>query len=160
MSNVTVIGIDPGKKGGLAVIGGDQICTFQMPMLVAGGDVDVGKLSWIIKSYRPAVVYCEAAQHVRIGAGLMAKPTAVLFQIQGMIEGICATASMPLVIVAPRTWQAAIIGPAGRKSAEIKEAAMQSARRLFPAYTADMKSGDGRLDALLVAEYGRRQQNG
>lgn len=75
-------------------------------------------------------------------------------------EGICAAWQMPLTIVPPREWQKVML--AGVAKGDTKAASIVRANQLFPGV--DLRPGqcrkdqDGLSDALLIAEYGRRQQ--
>ena len=71
----------------------------------------------------------------------------------GLWEGMTAALGLPLELVVPQSWQRKILGGfAGKDGARLKAA------QLFPdaADRLARKKDDGRADALLLAEYGRR----
>ncbi len=84
----------------------------------------------------------------------------------GIWEGICAGLKLKRERVSPLSWKPKIVGhveapadlnPARRKGL-VKEAARLKALQLFPgfAHALTRKSDDGRAEAALIAEYGRR----
>jgi uncharacterized protein (DUF433 family) len=46
----TYIGIDPGLQGGIAIITGDKINIFKMP-LIAKGEIDIENIFHILSAY-------------------------------------------------------------------------------------------------------------
>lgn len=69
----------------------------------------------------------------------------------------CAAFGIPYQVVAPATWKAALL----RDQAKTKEASVAFAARLYPGVAANLygpRGGifDGRAEALLLAEWGKR----
>lgn len=75
----------------------------------------------------------------------------------GQWRGIVAVLGIPYEIVRPRVWQGAVLCglPPGDKGAH-----RTMAQRLFPAADLGSRKDQGRADALLIAEYARRQMVG
>lgn len=80
----------------------------------------------------------------------------------GYIVGLCRAFSMPYHVVPPRTWQAEML-KGTPTNLDTKARSIIAAQRWFP--TASLlrtdkckKPHDGMADAMLIAEYGRRQQ--
>lgn len=72
----------------------------------------------------------------------------------GLWEGLLAGLGIPYTRVAPQTWQKTMLRDEGKG----KDASRLQAQRLFPA-RAELfarKKDDGRADAVMLAEYGRR----
>jgi crossover junction endodeoxyribonuclease RuvC len=72
----------------------------------------------------------------------------------GLWEGLLSGLGIPYERVAPQRWQKLMLADEGKG----KDAARLQAQRLFPQYAHlfARKKDDGRADALLIAEYGRR----
>jgi hypothetical protein len=74
----------------------------------------------------------------------------------GVWIGILASLEIPYQLVAPATWKAALM----KDSPKEKDASRIVADRLFPGQRDNwwpLKKHHGRADALLIAEWGRRQ---
>jgi len=72
----------------------------------------------------------------------------------GLWEGILNALLIPYTMVRPVTWKKAMLGDMGKAKSMARLRAMQ----LFPSATGQLsrKKDDGRAEALLLAEYGRR----
>jgi crossover junction endodeoxyribonuclease RuvC len=72
----------------------------------------------------------------------------------GTWEGVLAGLGIPYELVTPQRWKKALMDGMGKD----KDASRLQAIRLFPAIAGQLarKKDDGRADALLIAEYGRR----
>ena len=154
------IGIDPGKKGGVAVIRDGQL-VYTEPMgtiwdirdtLVnfkrqEDGDGFLVNDTW---------AYIEKSQ-ARPGQGVVS-----MFNYGkgfGEILGILTAIETPYELTRPQQWQKVMIP--GSKKGNSKKDALIKARQLFPQETFIQKGcrkpHDGIIDAVLIAEYGRRQ---
>ena len=73
---------------------------------------------------------------------------------KGMWEGILAALNIPVELVSPQRWKKEIMADQGKD----KSAARFKAMALFPSLADQLKlvKHDGRAEALLLAEYGRR----
>jgi hypothetical protein len=149
------IGIDPGKKGGLAVICDrgrleDAIVMGEIPALEA----------WLSfwENYIDRV-YLEKAQ------SMPNQGVAATFNYgtgYGKLIGMIETLGLSYELVRPQQWQKVMIP--GSKPGNSKKDALVKARQLFPNETFIQKGcrkpHDGIIDAVLIAEYGRRQHVG
>jgi crossover junction endodeoxyribonuclease RuvC len=153
-----IVGIDPGNAGAIVIrsIPDGEIETIVMPTI--SGQVNAEAL---------AETFLEIAsevKHVYIEE-IFAMSKAGAFSMlnfgkgHGKIIGVLAALRIPYTLVAPKTWQKAILGngPAGTS----KKRAINVARRLFPHVeqrsSARAKNPhSGIVDALLIAEYGVR----
>lgn len=149
------IGIDPGKKGGWSAIKHDGL------LLGCYSASDVFVFSRFIEEYAAAVTraYIEKAQAMP-GQGV----TSMFSYGQGFGEqlGVMAALRVPVQMVTPRKWQRVMIP--GSKPGSSKKDALTKARQLFPQETfipeRCRKPHDGIVDAVLIAEYGRRRHAG
>lgn len=168
-----IIGIDPGANGAIAFLSehGELLDVIDMPIDI----VRVGKsekrvispanlVSILDVSSDSACVFMERLvamppTGVRLNP-LTGRPTgrmgvtsvASFFRGGGVIEGICAAKQLPLTLVMPNKWKAAVSCPTG------KDGARQRAAQQFPYMAAkfDRKKDDGRAEASLIALYGLR----
>lgn len=152
------IGIDPGLSGGLAFVhSGGVLATFVMPVL--GKEIDFVKLTELLAGV-PSLshVFLERAQAFpKMGVCSAFNYGASYWGVRA----ICAALKLPYTLVAPVKWhKALVVGDAG----EPKDRAARTCRQLFPAVTLTVGKGrkphEGIVDALLIAEYGRRQLGG
>lgn len=160
-----IYGVDLGLDGGVASMPvGDIAHTRRMPTLAApkgkGRVYDLSGITYLL--HTPASgshMFIEKAQ-LR-GAAPASKQGAVsLARCQALWEMACVSAGYSYTIVPARTWQRTMFAGLG-KVADTKAASILVAKRLFP--RVDLRPGqcrkdqDGLSDALLIAEYGRRQ---
>ena len=154
-----VIGIDGGLSGYIAVIGQGSVITHPIPTIKIKGRAmynPAGIDALIFTGDEPGIVFVETmtAMPGKFG-GALANFSRGYFM--GMIETILALQSCKREYVRPRTWQK-IFGIGG-KGADTKRQSIQIASRLFPKESFETERGrllDGKADALLIAEYGRR----
>lgn len=143
---MTVIGIDPGQKGGIAFVT-DFLCN-AVPLPMLGKDVDIHELRSILLEYKPDLVVIEHQ------AGRFSTPYSY-----GMILGCCLCMMCKVETVTPNKWQSKILG-------RVEKGATKGEVLAFcQKYFADVdlrlgverrKPHDGMADALALAEYGRR----
>jgi crossover junction endodeoxyribonuclease RuvC len=157
------IGIDPGLGGAVAIIDGTNVKLFDVPTALTGKgtkrDYLIANMAILLKYpsvYHQSFCVLEAvhsmpkqgvASSFSFGRGL------------GIWEGILSAYDIPYAKVAPQTWKKAMLGDMPRDN---KDSSRIAATRLFP-NASDMlarKKDDGRAEALLMAEYGRRIQKG
>lgn len=145
------IGIDPGKKGGYA--------------LVCDGDVDThpwddeGFVIWLIGVKAVAEANDEhiLAAVEKVGA-MPGNGSVSMFNFgksAGYIEGVLTALGIPYQLVPPRRWKAAF------SLTNDKGRSIEVCKKLFPGV--DLKrterckvDSDGKAEALLIAEWGRR----
>lgn len=167
------IGIDPGLRGAVAVVGdgyanvwdtptvrvakGNEYALAEMVRLIYeaqdqdykhGGDID----PQIHAMLETGVIVPNKIEGRPDWKGQSARTTAVQWRGIGLWEGILAGLGIPYTLVPPRTWKASY-GITADKSEAIVQA-----QRLFPsaAHLMYRARDDGRAEALLLAEYGRR----
>ena len=151
MSSV-VLGIDPGLKGGYALIGPGDVLAEPFPL--AGKSLDLAELAREWRSFELDLAVIERV-HAMPKQGVTSMFT--FGKTCGQIEGILAALGVPVEFVTPQAWKAAIL--AG--TLKDKDAAVAYCRRVFPSVQlvrkGCRKASDGMADALCLAQFGKRE---
>lgn len=150
------LGIDPGLGGAVACIYGDSVWVRDIPSVVVKGsrrDYLAGQFAQLIAPYRdrPATVTIETP----IAMPRQASNTTMKQGLgYGLALGICAAYGLRVELVAPAKWKKLMAIPPGSD----KGASRVLACQLFPALDGELARvrDDGRAEALLLAEVGRR----
>jgi crossover junction endodeoxyribonuclease RuvC len=170
---MNIIGIDPGMKGAIVVLNdrGEIVEKCVMP-LVGGVELDAREFKNILVTNKPCHVYLEDVHAI---FGSAAGATFSFGKICGSIETAIALCDVPYTKVQPKAWQKVIYQgiPEIRKPSkkatkgriDTKAMSEVAAKRLFPDedFRASERcriSHDGIIDALCIAEYGRRMMGG
>ena len=153
------VGIDLGFSGAIAEIDGLGHVTLVKDMFTS--TVAVGKrtrttydfsaVSGLLRDLHPSAVCVEDIFHLGFRGSLAARAAGMGW---GMVRTVCALCEIPVLAVSPREWQRVML--AGR--ARGKGASRARAEELFPGADLGPKGSEGRAEALLLAEYGRRMQ--
>jgi crossover junction endodeoxyribonuclease RuvC len=148
---LTVIGIDPGLTGAVAVLSDYPLLAVPMPVTdysptgFVKRAVDLYALADLLVRYPSATVYLE-----RVNA-MPGQGVAGMFSL-GMsywgVAGVAAGLGLPVKLVTPQEWKRYF-----GLSAD-KDMARQLAQRLFPDVDLSRKKDHGRAEALLIAKYG------
>lgn len=166
------IGIDIGKHGAICSITREgTINVLKIPMIK--DQIDYSFLFDMIQNIQttelkntginPTVVFEKLG--VIFGSS---KATAFSMGYQcGAIEMLCISLGLPYVKVPAKEWQKEMfkgvdeITKPGKTSRDTKAMALVAIKRLFPSMQLTFESGkkphDGLIDAVLIAEYARRQ---
>jgi len=147
---MTVIGIDPGLKGGIVVMVGGRIAkAFKMPVVKGDGGswVDFADVASIIKYERPDLVAIEKV-HSMPGQGVASVFTFGL-GFGGLI-GVCAGLSSPYVLVRPQLWQKQVFAGLDKKLG--KGRGILHVKQKYPEVESIHKH-DGMADAACIAEW-------
>lgn len=143
-----VMGIDPGKKGGVGVLEYDKPVA-AMPLPYMAKQVDVKELAALISLYEPDKIAVEL-QHIMAGqAGAMA-----IGSNYGRILAVVELAGAPYRIITPATWSKAAGIPRGLSGKAKKEAAYIAAQRAWGKAFAALNlkpTDDGLVEALHIA---------
>jgi Crossover junction endodeoxyribonuclease RuvC len=151
-----VLGVDPGVRGGLAIVNDGEICTLidGIDIPTVGGAakerVDVLAIRNWIKRHAPQFAFIERAQALpKQGSSSGFK----YGRATGSIEAAIILSEIPLEIVEPTVWKRY-----WRLPGKDKERARQKALELFPAAHGALarKKDHGRAEAGLLALYGIR----
>ena len=142
------MGIDPGAKGGIAIIHPDGAEAWRYP----GDVVAAADLLREILTRHPVALCAIEKVASRPGQGVRSMFS--FGQNFGGWLGMLAMAGVPHVLVTPRKWQSAVLD-AG--TGETKARSLAWARRRFPSVDLRHKADDGKADALALAEFARRE---
>lgn len=146
-----ILGIDPGAKGGLAVItdGGWLHEVHDMTDLTGSG-IGTWLHNVLINMYEPVTVAWVEQVHSMPGQGVAS--TFKFGTNYGALLGGLGALAIPVRNVTPAKWKKALGLPAD------KTAARQRAAELWPARADWFRrvKDDGRAESALIAEYGRR----
>jgi hypothetical protein len=163
------LGVDPGKHGAFVAILETPTPTVHTNIMPLVGTkrptVDLTEVYAILSGYQeladPGRIHCyvEKQQPLPPKMGGGAANYARGYNL-GLLEGVLVAISMPYTIVSPRRWQADML--ADVEGTDTKARAVRVARRLFPSLDLRRselakKPDSGVVDALLIAEWGRRK---
>lgn len=162
-----IVGIDPGLTGSIALIEDNNVELYHDYTLNLGKRTtyDQNKMRELLVSINPDIVYIERQQAFP-GQGVVSMfSTGFGF---GLWLGILTGLSIPFQVVSAKIWQMDFF--AGQKhpkmkKQELKNLSYKMASQLYPAHSKKLvgKRGgalDGCSDALLIATYGLRKENG
>lgn len=168
----TYIGIDPGAKGFIAVMG-EQTRFFPLEKALYR---DIAAFLGYVKEKSSPCFCCMEEVHAVFGSS--ARSTFEFGRINGALEGILCALGIPYQFVQPKVWQKAVwtnpdivtcekerVTRGGRRlvrAVDTKRTSLRAAARLFPGV--DLRKtprcarpDDNKCDALLICEYGRRK---
>lgn len=163
------IGIDPGKRGAIAEMEtfGHVMSAKPMPVVRSKRreEIDVYVLKLMLEAAVKNGNGLRAHAFVERQQPLPGKLGGAIANFHrgyglGLLEGMLACMAIPYTLVTPQSWQKVML--AGTNGSDTKAKALHAYSRLqFPR---DMlligrskKPHDGIVDAVLLAEYGRRQ---
>lgn len=151
-----VIGIDPGKNGGIAVLSGDGFVEDVCKMPCTPRDL-YDYLRGIFARYDGALVcYMEDVGHGMPGQS--SKATATFARHCGHLEMALLSLGISVNTITPNKWMKAY--QLGKSSdytkTEWKNRLRSKAQQLFPSLGSRLTLSTS--DALLIAEYGRKEE--
>lgn len=161
------IGIDPGLNGAVGVIDdtaefpeNNRVQVFDTPTMLVKGEktkrrYNTAAMSSLLFPFRegnPEVLVILENVHSMPKQGVASSFS--FGQGLGMWQGIIAAFGLPLEMPSPQRWKKEILADQGKD----KDASRFKAIQLFPALAAELSrvKDDGRAEAILMAEYGRR----
>jgi hypothetical protein len=148
---MVILGIDPGKHGGLCFWNDSSGDTYPMPM--RENEVDVCRLQELIIQHDPEFAFLEQQQSRARQQG-----QGVIMQNFGMLLATLRLCDIPTAVVTPQMWQGAL-GLSGDKAEHIRFAEM-FVNIPYTAYNndgsprANASLHDGIADAVCIARYG------
>jgi len=155
---IKVIGIDPGKDGGVAMVGpgGELLRYRKVPKI--GKEYDESRMVTVI-----AVLCGQGARAAAIEAyiampGLASNALVTIGVGHGLWRGAIAAAGLGYEIIPSRVWQVGIPGRSGAngknlKGKELKQVLIAHAVKRWP----EIPKHSGICDAALIAEFHRRR---
>lgn len=155
----TFIGIDPGLGGAIASISpAGTIELHDCPVLSIGKKIkfNASKMAALLLKYQKTNSCLQVGLekiHSMPGQGVAS--TFTFGEGFGVWIGILAALSIPHQLINPQTWKTSMM----QGEAKTKDASRLVAMRLFPQVSdrLQLKKHHGRADALLIAEFLRRQ---
>jgi len=163
----TIIGVDVGLDGGIALLWSGVSLIDPMPTLGAtkGREYDVSAIHYLLEhpsapSNPHVFIERQQAMPPKMGGSIASFRKG---EGMGLFVGICAALQIPYTLVRPQEWQKVMF--AGMGKADTKTKSALRAQQLFPELDfrkseRSKKIHDGMTDAILIAEYGRRILNG
>ncbi len=160
------VGIDPGITGAIALIAPDgsarvkdmPIITIEKKTKTKKGNVahkrmiDKQALVTILKTLVGFEVHIFLEQ-VGVMPGEGSVGAFSFGKGCGIIEGAIAALGLPLTMVTPMAWKKVMVTGKGGRDKNVSRLRCQE---LFPQVDCHLKKHDGRAEAVLIAEYGRR----
>ena len=146
----TIIAVDPGVSGGLAIKQDDLIELHSMPETLS-------EMHRILADNRTkdSEIYIEDIPKFT-GKNIPSSTTAVLFQSMGRLEGIAIALGYSLHRIPPKMWQEPLgLGKAKdcANSSEWKRKLKNKAQELYPHLDVTLKTSD----ALLILDHAKKQ---
>lgn len=152
-----ICGIDPGKKGGLAIIEDEKV----VERIAMPHDED-DNISWeevanFIAKHSPNLVYIEQVG-ARPGQGVCSMFS--FGKSYGGLFGVCGALKIKVKTVIPRTWQKKLLGDGTHE----KEDTIKFVQEKFPevsllATPRSKVPHDGMADAIGIGYYGFKEEN-
>lgn len=152
-----IAGIDPGKTGALAIVYADgAVQVFDVPVITLKGKQKPAWTEWAMKwaaaleFAKPDMIVIEEVSAMP-GQGVTSMFT--FGRTLGFIHALAAASGCPVHFVTPSVWK----GKLGLLNSS-KGASREKARTLHPRYACHYVrvKDDGRAEATLLAEYGRK----
>lgn len=150
------MGCDPGVSGAIAILAPDGVTFADMPILEIKKKqtLDYAGLACILRPFARGGAFAA----VELVGAMPGQGVSSMFkfgQVYGAALATLATLEIPYELVTPPVWKRAF-----RLVGCEKDESRAAALRLFPQCANDLKlkKHHGRADALLLAEYLRRQQ--
>ena len=157
-----IMGIDPGKKGGIAVIDENCKClgAIEMPLIKNGenkGEIDSSFIYTLISQYKvknEIICYIEKA-YILHNQGLKSNLTYGMGY--GELKGVIKASKIKYTEVHPTTWKSKL-----SLLKKGKVGACEMSKMIFPDESVVTSRGrlmDGKAEALLIAYYGLAMMN-
>lgn len=148
MTDVCILGIDPGLSGAVAFyfpVTPERVSVEDMPL--AGGEVSAQILAELIVNYQPSLAVIE---QVAAGHGWGRSACFNFGRSVGDVRGCLAALSIPIQYVAPSVWKKHY------RLSRDKDESRARAIQFFPSCATHFKrkKDDGRAEAALIAKYG------
>lgn len=144
MRDKFIMGIDPGKNGGIALVNDEEAKVFPLTNLTPRDIADI----FFDISHEVKVCYLEKVHSMPLQG---VKSSFTFGENYGVLQGILLGFRLRVEHVLPNAWQKAL----SCQSRGDKNVTKRKAQELFPLMD---KMTHAKADALLIAEYGRRKE--
>ena len=148
----SIMGIDPGLKGGIAYISKESCWVSDMPKTVL-------EVAYYLHSDIKADCVVVEKVHALPGQSCKSNFTFGMSYQTAIVLAITLSSKSETELVTPQEWKKyfGLKREEGETKAQFKKRSVDLARELFPDLSKDLPySKDGRAEALLIAEYYRR----
>ena len=155
-----IVGIDPGLNGALVFIEKDTRTVVEKRVIPKIDNVlDINSLDNYIQFHQNQI-YHTFLEKVHAMPRQGVSSTFKFGRVFGIIEALLVAHRLPYTLITPASWSKEMHRGV-EKSLEPKKRSIIAAKRLFPDTSLvngdrSKKPHDGIVDALLIAEYGRR----
>lgn len=146
-----IVGVDPGKSGGLACIDSLNGTFKYIPMPLVGKEIDAKAIHVFLMECQPDLVVIEKV-HAMPGQGVTSMFN--FGKAYGSVIGLVTGLSIPLAYVTPQAWKKLVLAGTNKD----KDAAITYVAQRYPNINLVLprcrKPHDGIADAVCIAEYG------
>lgn len=155
---MTILGIDPGSRGGLALLSEENGIMLEPMPLNPDKSVDAQKIIGVLSGEDIRAAYIEKIFALpKSGAASML----TFGKSYGVVMGVLHSLGLNVFEVRSQDWMKAIHhNPYGGTT---KQRSLDTFKRMFPKVSATTPGGRaihmGMVEACLIAEYGRRLEN-
>lgn len=146
-----VTGIDPGMKGGIAILDNETNQMIAAPTPVLGKELDYRKVFNVLCEHKPSIIVLEKV-HAMPGQGVTS-----MFNFgmgYGALVALSVISNARLVLVTPQMWKKHVLAGTNKD----KDAAIQFCNHTYPQVNLIpprcRKAHDGMADAVCLAHYG------
>lgn len=147
-----IVGIDPGQKGGVAVLRDPETILHVEPMPILAKEVQTGALYALLDAYAPHTAVIERQSIMGGQRGAMA-----IGSNFGRILAAVEIARVPYTLVTPTVWNRRAGIPPKLTGRAKKEASFEAAQRTWGSAFDRLglrPTQDGLVEALLIARFG------
>ena len=145
---MNICGIDPGLKGGLAILDNGKVYGYPMPL--SGKDINVMAIVDLLRSHSVKLVAMEQV-HAMPGQGVTSMFS--FGKSYGMLMGAVMASGIPLELVTPQKWKSVTL----QGTAKDKDAMIAFCRRRYPEVNLVpprcRTANDGIADAVGILHY-------
>ena len=143
-----IIGIDPGKNGGISVLSGDR----RILALVKMPDTPTDLIEFL-SGFKPAICYIENVHSMPTDG---AKAAFAFGYEVGKLHTALSACEIPAILVSPQTWMKSFSLKREKMEphASYKRRLKAKAQQLFPSAKITLYN----CDAALISEYGRQKE--
>lgn len=151
----SIMGVDPGKEGAFVILSGEEMAFAVMPLKEK--EVDFTEVLELLRSFKPDHVYLERAMPMAMGS----KHAFNYGRDFAKLELAIKLLHLPVTYIEPAKWMKLMLQGIDL-NLKPKARSRIAVERLFPAVVEQIprnKNGklhEGVIDALLIAEFGRR----
>ena len=150
------IGIDPGESGGIAVLVGHNICTYNMPDTYPDIYNTLSSLQKQYAGYELVAILEDVGKGI---PGQSSKATATFARHNGHLEMALYALGIRTVRVTPQKWMKNYSNQLGKskdvEKREWKNKLKGLAQQMHPEEKVTLKNAD----AILIAEYGKKSES-